>query len=293
VTTPPKGSSTSRRPIGRGKAKRPPVVLTIPENRRIGALASAFRRAFRTPLIIANTAGGVAGFIVIILARQPALDLPLLAWAPAAVGTFAVIACLLLPFLVRGDLRAALETFAWIGRWDALRWREVTGVRPAASPEQARDWLEANPIRGDAPALQRLERIEPLLMVGDVDTARKIAAGLPVANPWDRFEALYQRAFVDFTGGVRVDPRPIAAAAAALTDEEERLRAAALLAVGRARLDLAAGKDWIAPLAEARPTIGQYADGVLRLEIWPTLFRLEIVVAVVAGAMLALIVTIG
>ena len=287
-------TSTPRgRPGRRGKEKRPPVVVTIPENRRIGALATAFRRAFRTALLIANTAGGIAGFTLIVLARQPALDLPLLLWAPAAVATFAVVACGLLPFLVRGRLRAALETFAWIGRWDALRWRDATGVKPAASPEQARDWLEANPIRGDAPPLQRLARIEPLLMVGDVDGARKIAAGLPTSNPWDRFETLYQRAFVDFTAGVRIDPRPIAAAAAALTDEEERLRADALIAVGRARIDLAAGRDWVAPLEEARGRIGQYADGVLRLEIWPTLFRLEIVVAVVAGLMLVLIVTLG
>ena len=282
-----------RRSVGRGKPKRPPVVVDIPENRRIGALAVAFRRAFRSPLIVANTAGAVAGFVVIIVARQPALDLPLIFWAPAAVATFAVVACGILPFLVRGRGRAALETFAWIGRWDAIRWRDVTGVRPAASPEQARDWLEANPVRGDAPPLQRLARIEPLLMVGDVAAARKIVAGLPVSSPWDRFETQYQRAFVDFTGGQRVDPRPLVAAAEALTDEEERLRAMALVAVGKARLELMAGHDWIAPLADARPVIGQYADGVLRLEIWPTLFRLEIVVAIVAGAMLALIVTIG
>ncbi len=287
------GSKGARRPARRGREKRPPVEVTIPANRRIGALATAFRRAFRTPLLIANTAGGIAGFAVIVLARQPALDLPLLLWAPAAVATFAVVACLLLPFLVRGPCRAALETFAWIGRWDALRWREATRAKPAASPEQARDWLEANPIRGDAPPLQRLARIEPLLMVGDVDGARKIAAGLPATSPWDRFETLYQRAFVDFTAGVRIDPRPIAAAAAALTDEEERLRADALIAVGRARIELAAGRDWVAPLEEARGRIGQYADGVLRLEIWPTLFRLEIVVAVVAGLMLVLIVTLG
>ncbi len=287
------GPQGTPRPFSRGREKRPPVVVSIPENRRIGALASAFRRAFRTSLLIANTAGGIAGFAIIILARQPALDLPLLLWAPAAVASFAVVACLLLPFLVRGRDRAALETFAWIGRWDALRWREVTGARPPASPEQARDWLEANPVRSDAPPLQRLARVEPLLMVGDVDAARKIAAGLPATGPWDRFESLYQRAFVDFTGGARIDPRPLAAAAAALTDEEERLRAEALIAMGRARLDLASGKDWIAPLAETRARIGQYADGVLRLEIWPTLFRLEIVVAVVAGVMLALIVTLG
>jgi hypothetical protein len=283
---------TSR--TGRGRRdRRPPVVVSIPESRRIGALATAFRRAFRAPLLIANTAGGIAGFTVIIVARQPALDLPLLLWAPTAVATFVVIACGIMPFLVRGSGRAALETFAWIGRWDALRWREVTGAKPAATPEQARDWLEANPIRGDAPPLQRLARIEPLLMVGDVDGARKIAAGLPTSSPWDRFETLYQRAFVDFTAGVRVDPRPLTAAALALTDEEERLRADALIAVGRARIDLAAGKDWMAPMADARSRIGQYADGVLRLEIWPTLFRLEIVVAGVAGVMLVLIVTLG
>ena len=283
---------TSRTGRGR-KEKRPPVVVSIPENRRIGALATAFRRAFRAPLLIANTAGGIAGFIVIIVARQPGLDLPLLLWAPTAVATFAVVACGIMPFLVRGRGRAALETFAWIGRWDALRWREVTSAKPAATPEQARDWLEANPIRGDAPPLQRLARIEPLLMVGDVDGARKIATGLPTSSPWDRFETLYQRAFVDFTAGVRVDPRPLTSAALALTDEEERLRADALIAVGRARIDLAAGKDWMAPMADARSRIGQYADGVLRLEIWPTLFRLEIVVAGVAGVMLVLIVTLG
>jgi hypothetical protein len=278
---------------GRGKPKRPPVVVGIPEERRVTAMASAFRRALRAPLVIANTAGAVAGFAIIVVFGQPALTVPLLFRIPSSVAAFAATACLLLPFLVRGRVRAALETFAWIGRWDAIRWREAAGVRPPATPEQAREWLEANPSRGDAPPLARLARIEPLLMTGDVAGARKIVAGLPTASPWDRFETAYQRALVEFAGGTRMDLKPMSTAIAGLTDPEEKLLAQALVALAKSRFAYAEKRDWIEPLDEMRPRIGGFADGVLRLEVWPALFRLEIVVAVVAGLLLALIIVLG
>jgi hypothetical protein len=278
---------------GRGKQKRPPVVVGIPEERRVTSMASAFRRALRAPLVIANTAGAVSGFAIIVVFGQPALTVPLLFRIPSSVAAFAAVACLLLPVLVRGRVRAALETFAWIGRWDAIRWREATGVRPPASPEQARDWLEANPTRGDAPPLERLARIEPLLMTGDVASARKIAASLPTSSPWDRFETANQRALVEFAGGARMDLKPMSTAIAGLTDPEEKLLAQALVALAKSRFAYAEKRDWIEPLDEMRPRIGQLADGVLRLEVWPALFRLEIVVAVVAGLLLALIIVLG
>ncbi|MEI8333856.1 MAG: hypothetical protein WCH74_08395 [Chloroflexota bacterium] len=285
---------TARPGRARGSdGKLPPVVVPIPEERRIGALAARFRRVLRTPLIVANTAAGVAAFGVILVAGQPAIGLPLLLRMPIAIGVFVLVACAALPYLLRGPARAALESFAWIGRWDALRWSAVTGVKPLATPEAARAWLDANPMRGDAPPPVRLARIEPLLLVGDVAAASKLAAGLPADSPWDRFDREYQRAFVDFSGGGRVDPRPLRAAAVALADPEERLRGQALLALGAARVAVAAGDDWIAPLADVREAIGEVGDGVLRLEVWPTLFRLEVVVALAAGVLGVILVGLG
>lgn len=278
---------------GGGRPRQPPVEVGIPAERQVGALAVAFRRAIRTPFIIANTTGGVVAFAIVVVAGQPSIAAPLLVRLPVAVGSFAVIACALLPLLVRGRLRAGLESFAWIGRWDALRWTQTTGVKPLAAPEAARDWLEAEPMRGDAAPLVRLARIEPLLIVGDVVSARRIAAGLPTGSPWNRFETLYQRAFIEFTDGARVDRRPLRAAASVLKDPEERLRAEAFIALGEARVALADGRDWLEPLAAMRPRIGGSADGVLRLEVWPTLFRLEVIAAVVVGVVGALIVTLG
>jgi hypothetical protein len=273
--------------------KRPPVDVAIPEERRIGALASRFRRVLRTPLIIANTAAGVGAFGLIIVAGQPAIAIPLLVRLPIAIAVFALVACAALPLLVRGGVRDALESFAWIGRWDALRFASVTGMRPPATPEAARTWLERHPSRGDAPPDERLARIEPLLLVGDAAGAARIAAGLPSATSWERFEREYQRAFADFSGGARVDPRPLRAASAALTDPDEARRAQALLAVAAARVAVADGTDWLAPLADVRGSIGEAADGVLRLEIWPTLFRLEAIVALAAGVVGIVLIGLG
>ncbi len=278
---------------GGRREKRPPVEVGIAPERRVTAMAAAFRRAFRTPLLVANTAGAVAGFAILVVFGQPALGVPLLFRIPFSVVAFAAVACLTLPFLVRGRLRAALESFAWIGRWDALRWREATAVRPPASPEQAREWLERYPLATDAPPLARLARIEPLLMVGDVTGARKAVSSLPTVSPWERFEAAYQKAQVDFAGGARMDLRSMSQAIGGLTDPEEKLRAKALVALAKSRSALSERRDWIEPLEEVRPEVGEAADGVLRLEVWPALYRLEIVVAVVAGSLLALIVVLG
>jgi hypothetical protein len=285
---------TARPGRGRGRGEKlPPVVVAIPEERRIGALASRFRRVLRTPLIVANTAAGVAAFSVIIVAGQPAIGLPLILRMPIAIAVFALVACASLPYLLRGPARAALEAFAWIARWDALRWTAATGVKPLPTPEAARAWLDATPMRGDAPSPVRLARIEPLLLVGDVAAASKIAAGLPADSPWDRFDREYQRAFVEFSGGGRVDPRPLRAAAAALTDPEERMRGQAMLALAAARVAVAGHDDWIAPLADVREAIGEVGDGVLRLEVWPTLFRLEAIIALAVGVVGAIVIGLG
>src|SRR5215213_2621035 len=149
-----------------------------------------------------------------------------------------VAAALGLQWLFLGRrLRAAMEAFSWVGRWEWLRARAEFGDPLPSSPRAARSF-----VGGDE---------------------------LPADTEWERFERESQRAWVEWVVTGANDGRPEAEAAAdKLDDPEDRLRAEAVLALAAARERFAAGGDWKEPLVRVRERIGTRADGILRHEWW-------------------------
>lgn len=265
-----------------------PDAAIAPE-RRVGTLGEAFRRVLRTSLIVANIGAGVVAFGALVIGSQRGARVPLLALLPISAAVFGLVACALLPILVRGPLRDALETFAWAGRWDLLRWRDLAGRRPPGTPAAARAWLDAGPVD----AAQAPLRAEAALFAGDLAEAAGVVETLPAGTPWERFEREAQRAVVAWMRGGRLDLGAARRAAAEIRDDEVTLRARAVLATIQARGRLAERGAWQEPLEELRPALGEHADGVLRADLWPALFRLEAIVAVAVGVVLVVLVGLG
>ena len=156
-------------------------------------------------------------------------------------------------------LRRALETYRWVVREDARRWRAATVDAPPRTPARARTWLETHPAAGGS---SDLPRIELLIWIGEFDAARRVADALSTVTTGDRFERALRRASIDFiaTGDgdldrVRdaIDELPAA----------ERLHARARLAVEEARQAAALGssRDCLVPLGRAREELGGAIDG--------------------------------
>jgi hypothetical protein len=261
----------------------------IEPGRRVGTLAAVFRRALRTSLIIANVAAGIVAFGVLVAGSQRGAQVPILVLTPVAAVVFGVVACALLPILVRGPLRDALETFAWIGRWSSLRWRDLAGRRPPATPAAARAWLEETPVDTARVHL----RAEAALLAGDLAEAGRAIDGFPADAAWDVFEREATRAEVTWMGGGRLDLGGARRALAGVDDDMATLRGRALLATIQARGRLADGAGWREPLEELRPALDPWADGILRAELWPAVFRLEAIVAVAVGFVLVVVVGLG
>jgi hypothetical protein len=259
----------------------------IEPERRVGTLAAVFRRALRTSLIIANVAAGIVAFGVLVAGSQRGAQVPILLLTPVAAAVFGIVACALLPVLVRGPLRDALETFAWIGRWSSLRWRDLAGRRPPATPAAARAWLDATP----TDAAQAHLRAEAALVAGDLAEAGRAIDAFPTEAPWDVFEREAMRAEVAWMGGARLDLGGARRALARVDDEVATLRGRALLATIQARGRLADGAGWREPLEELRPALGALGEGILRAELWPAVFRLEAIIAIAVG--IVLVVTVG
>lgn len=270
------------------RAEAAPDAAIEPE-RRVGTLADAFRRALRTSLILANIAAGVIAFGVLVAGSQRGAQVPILLLTPVAAAVFGVVACSLLPILVRGPLRDSLETFAWIGRWSSLRWRDLAGRRPPATPAAARAWLDETPAGPERVHL----RAEAALIAGDLAEAGRAIDTFPSATTWDVFEREVMRAEVAWMGGGRLDLGGARRALAAMDDEMATLRGRALVATIQSRGRLADGAGWREPLEELRPALDPWADGILRAELWPAIFRLEAIIAIAVGFVLVVVVGLG
>jgi len=177
------------------------------------ALLRAFRR-LETPRVTVGAIAGVTAtslIAVLVGLARPGWPVALAAFVTAA-ALFAALTFGIAALLRPGRVHRALTTYRWVGRFDWLRWREMTGDDLPRTPARARTWLEQHPAHGGA---DDLARIELLVWIGEFDTARRVAAGLPDATSWDRFERALQRAFVDFVASGDGD---LASARSAIAD---------------------------------------------------------------------------
>lgn len=227
------------------------------------ALLRGFRELERRRVAIAAVIGVVVVAFVaptVALAR-PGLAVTVLAFIGSTVA-FAVVTFGLAALARPRDVARALELYRWVGRADWLRWRAATGDAVPSTPARARAWLEAHPARG---AGDDLPRIEPLLWIGELDTARRVALALPATTAAERFDRALEIAFVSFVASGDGDLTGARAALDALdgATDAERVHAGARLALEEARQRAASGIDFLPPLIAARAAVGSAANGFL------------------------------
>jgi hypothetical protein len=257
------------------------------------ALVRAFRDRERRRVSIAAVVG-VA--VVALIARAVAVARPgwpgtIAAFAASSVA-FAVLTFVLAAIARPRDVTRALELYRWVGRADARRWTGATGDPLPSTPSRARAWLEAHPARG---AGADLPRIELLLWIGELETARRVAVALPAATPEERFDRALEVALVSFVGSGDGDLAEARAALDALVTDrpdiaaETVAAARARLAVEEARRLAAARTDFLAPLLAARAVVGTGADGFLLPDLARWLARPLLLVGVLSATLTFLV----
>ena len=255
------------------------------------ALVRAFRDRERRRVSIAAVIG-IA--VVAVVARSVALARPgwpvtIVAFIGSSVA-FAVITFVLAAVARPRDVARALELYRWVGRADWLRWQAATGDGMPSTPSRARAWLQAHPAQG---ARDELPRIELLLWIGELDTARRVALGLPATTPEERFDRALEVALVSFVGSGDGDLAEARAAVDALADEgaaeADVTRGRARLAVEEARRLASARSDFLAPLVKARATVGSAARGFLLPDLARWVARPLLLVGVLSATLTFLV----
>ncbi len=257
------------------------------------ALVRAFRDRERRRVSVAAVVG-IA--VLAIVARSVALARPgwpvtIVAFVGSSIA-FAVITFVLAAVARPRDVARALELYRWAARADWLRWQAATGDRVPSTPSRARSWLEAHPARGGG---GDLPRIELLLWIGELDTARRVALGLPASTPQERFDKALEVALVSFVGSGDGDLAEARAAVDALADadagaaEADVTRARARLAVEEARRLANARADFLAPLVAARAAVGSAANGFLLPDLARWVARPLLLVGVVSATLTFLV----
>jgi hypothetical protein len=255
------------------------------------ALVRAFRDRERRRVSIAAVIG-VA--VVAVVARGVAVARP--GWPgtiAAFVGSsvaFAVITFVLAAIARPRDVTRALELYRWVGRADARRWMAATGDPVPSTPSRARVWLEGHPARG---AGADLPRIELLLWIGELDTARRVALALPATTAEERFDRALEVALVSFVGSGDGDLADARAALDGLQTgggtDVHVTAARARLAVEEARRRAAARTDFLAPLLAARTVVGAGANGFLLPDLARWLARPLLLVGVLSATLTFLV----
>ncbi len=215
----------------------------------------------------ATVAGMVAVAVVAVIGGTITLARP--GWPVTAVALTVSVALFVaimfgLSALARPrPVSRALEAYRWVARRAWLRWRDITGDDVPRTPTRARAWLEAHPATGGA---ADQPRVELLVWIGELDAARRVARGLPVGTPWERFERDIELAFVDFVATADDDLRGVRRALEDLPATDRRI-GRAMLAVEEARQLAAAGRPFLDPLVAARDTLGAELDGFLLADL--------------------------
>jgi hypothetical protein len=123
------------------------------------------------------------------------------------------------------------------------------------------------------------------LWTNKLDEARAVAAGMPVATPYERFEERYAADLIDWMAGGDGDPESLRAAADEIdpADEDARLRAAVALAIREsARIAADQGPEAaVEPMLRARELLGSRADHQLIRANWRLSLPISLVGSIV------------
>jgi hypothetical protein len=178
-------------------------------------------------------------------------------WPPelsfAAVMVPFAIAVILLPnaaqlLVIHGEKARAIETVNAFAYGEANDYTARTGRRVPTllGIGAARRWLKQGHGYGT-----RL-RTRLLVWIGELDAAAQVIAAMPTDSPADAFHRSLLRELLEFVATGRNDLAEPRALLASIPPGPERDHALASLAVEEARLEVDAGRDPMAPLAQAR-----------------------------------------
>ena len=181
--------------------------------------------------------------------------------------------------------RRSMEAFMWLGDQDIEQIRAATGSGVPTTRAGAAQWLARHPEAPSEPPLVRSVRIELSLLAGRVQDARALVERLPEASAIDRFDKAAAADVVAWwtSRGDALEAMADAAAEILPPDGDDRLRAEVALAVARVR-HLAVARppsaDLLAPLLEVRDRLGARAEGITRRILWPRLYRVFVLAAI-------------
>ena len=242
-------------------------------------VGAEWNRRLRRALLISTVAGLLAVFVL------GASALP--AWLSAAVtydlriayfvflAVYGVTLALLLIRATADPYGAALWT-AEVSRVGTLaEWERVTGERePPRNPGAAEAWLVSHPeAEGSQP-----QRLMVQIYAGDLAAARETLSRYPTGTPFERYWRAADEWFLDVLEGRLPPLDAVEAEVAAVEDPAQRAHAESGVAVLRAHRELLSGREWVAPLAAARPSVEGYVDDTLRIKMivraWTTFMAL-------------------
>jgi hypothetical protein len=268
-----------------------------PGSRSMGSIAAAIREpSFVGPFGMPEMAmliAFIAAWVIVPIVLPPNTNgivvVALASIVGAVLGTEAYIRAM------TTRSRRAFEAFSWLGEWELARAHSAIGGELPTSPQQAVDWLSANP-EGPITLPEQLPvRIEILLFAERIDEARAMLERLPTGTPWERFEHAALRDLVDWRAGGDGDLAGMREAAAEIQprDGDDRLRAEVTIAVARVRRLMAEGRatpdEAVKPFLEVRELLGSRADGqvgrALRPRIIPGLILAGIALGIVSAVL--------
>ena len=180
-------------------------------------------------------------------------------WASATAFTLAAA-----PLPRRG------RTYLWLVERAEQILSRLFGAAPVPRDERSiRAFLSSAPETPET----ALERFGMWLAILEIDRARAVADAIPDATLRGRFDRVAARWLVDFVAGTTQSLEPLERLLLMIPDGDDRLEASAWNALGHARVALAEGRDWRAPLASMRRDLGDEPHRIYRRVVWLPVFR--------------------
>ncbi len=271
-------------------APSPPVA----SERHVGAVALAITEAWhryrRRAYVIGLAAGIVAGGVVAPLVTTSLLLVlvvtrvrvneglapwDVLAWLLTFVVTFAAVGALAVHRVLPARLRAAIEAYMWLADRTEAAWRRAMGpVRVPRTEKATRAVLAATPETPETAG----ERYGLWMSLGELDRAESALQGTPEVTPGGSYDRASAQWLLAFARGEAGSPDVLVPLVDAIEAPEEQAAARVELATHRARVAVAEGGDWIAPLAEVRPLLADAPNDTIRRHVtWPMFRRLVVV----------------
>jgi hypothetical protein len=186
-------------------------------------------------------------------------------------------------------LRMAAQTYLWLAAQAEAHWHDLFGAQPVPRDEAG---IRAALASMAETAETAGERFGLWMAMLDLDRARAALRDMPETSADDRFSRASAAWLVAFTEGSTPALDSLEQLADEIAEPDSRLEAGVSLAVLRARIALAEGGDWQAPLTAVRAAIGDSANVLFDRFLRQAMFR-SLLMATTIGVVVFWIVVLG